>query len=409
MMPFKYQIVLAVLVLFFTVGTVHALQISPTSITIPSNSISYFNITFYNNGASGENITLHTSIPTVIYGYYFNSINAYPLSFFMPPGSSKIVLFSFVTNNVFFSTPLQINIPYQENGTNQSFVINAPITPKSSELVSISNITAPNSLYPYQSVNFTARILNGVGSTGVSVPYNYTLSSGSTVVYSSKGTITLNTLGLNVFPFTFKINRSTAPGDYNLNFSVKYTGSFSSGSTSMTVKPFASTQVNSVNNIGAFGGNRSITVTNNGNTPMQASQVAFPVGKFNSLFVAAVTSGRIVNGSIIPSTSLLQPGQTVVLSYTISYLPIYIIIIVIIAAIVGFLIFSRKVKFVKEVVEHRAVDGFIDVKLALRLRNISRTVIKSIEISDVLPPNSLKVSITGQKEGWDYRTIHYTA
>ncbi len=399
MMLAKYSVLFGLVAVLFAVGASHALQINPTSITITSNSISYFNITFYNNGISAENITLDTVTPTVTYGYYFNSISAYPHSFLLPPVTSKTILFSFVTNDVYSSTPIQITIPYTENGSSQNFVLNAPITPPSSAAVSVINVSLPSSLYPYQRVNFTVKLLNGIGSIGVKIPFNYTLLSNGGAVYTYTGTLILDSLGLNIFNFSFPINRSITPGMYSLGFSVKYTGAFYSFSSHTDILAFSSEKVSYANNIGVFGGNRSITVTNDGNTPIQSSQLEFPVGGFNSLFVAAVTSGRLANDSMMPSASVLQPGQTVVLTYTVSYLPLYIVVIVVAAAILGFLVFNRKVRFTKEVVEHKSVEGFIDVKLALRLKNISRGVLKGIELSDVLPPNSLKVSIVGQKEG----------
>jgi hypothetical protein len=73
--------------------------------------------------------------------------------------------------------------------------------------------------------------------------------------------------------------------------------------------------------------------------------------------------------------------------------------LIIALAFIIFLYFNRKVVFKKEVIEHKAIDGFIDIKIALRLKNISRKKIYSIELQDEIPPNSLKIAKAGQKEG----------
>ena len=129
---------LALFSLFF-VGTSLALQISPTSITIPSNKLSYYNITFYNNQNATLNISINTALAKIDYSYLFYNVGAKPDTFALSPGQSQNVLFSFGTNDVYFSFPIPINFTYTENSVQRSFVINAPIPPQS----------ASNSIYVY--------------------------------------------------------------------------------------------------------------------------------------------------------------------------------------------------------------------------------------------------------------------
>ena len=117
------------------------------------------------------------------------------------------------------------------------------------------------------------------------------------------------------------------------------------------------------------------------------------------LLTSSIGSAVLSNNSIQPSISALPSGEALTIIYSVSYYPIYLILLIVALAIIILLYFNRKVVFKKEVIEHKAVEGFIDIKIALRLKNISRKKIYAVEIEDEIPPNSLKISKAGQKEG----------
>ncbi|MCL4399648.1 hypothetical protein M1293_04065, partial [Candidatus Parvarchaeota archaeon] len=216
-------------------------------------------------------------------------------------------------------------------------------------------------------------------------------------------TIILENLGSNSFGFSFPINSSTRPGTYVLSVSLKYTGNYSIINSSITVLPYYSYTKKPVSSFGLFGGESSVTIKNTGNEPIPSKNLSLSVAGISSLFLiskySSLGSPVISNGVLYPSVPYLQPGQTISMSYSESFIPLYVIILIVIAAIVIFFYLNRKVVITKEVAEHKAVGGFIDVKIAIRVRNVSKRPLTSISVKDWVPPNSLKVSSIGPKEG----------
>lgn len=397
------SIALIVLVVLVAIGSVHALNITPTSFTLIGGKISYINITFYNNQNISANITINTQSAEVSYGYYFSAIGVKPNSFVIQPGGSQVVLFSFSTNDVFFSSPVQIQIPYSINGRPESFTLNAPIIPPNQSLIYISSMSAPKTIYPSSVFGFNLSVINGLGEVGINIPFKYSLMLNSKVLYSGSENVVLTGLGLNNLHFSLPINTSTAPGNYTLQASLVYVGNMSSLSEGVSVLPYYSVSRSQHTSSNAFGMSQTVTITNAGNVNVPKSNLSVPVSSFNSLFLvsakSSLGSASVSKGFLSSSIPYLLPGQSITLSYSVSYVPIYIIIALAIVAIVLFFYFNRKAVLKKEVVEHKSTEGFIDVKIALRLKNISKHPLTNIEIIEPVPLNALKVSNAGQKEG----------
>ncbi len=411
----KTLLLVAVLCCFLlALGTSHALEITPQSITtnLTTGQLYVFNVTFYNNATSPVNITINSVFTRLHYGASFENIGVSPTSFYLLPGQSKYVNFSLGTFPNFLSSGyIPIVFPYTNNGLNRSYTINVAVLPApAANLISIFGISTPKSVYPYNIIKFNASIINGIGQTGVVVPFTYSMASGSTVLFNATESLTLNSLGLNLFSFSFPISPSTPPGTYNLTSALTYDGKTSEYSAQLEVLAYFSAPEKSSSQFNAFGGVASLTITNDGNTPINPDNYTLPISGFDSLFIlsksASSGSASFSGLGLVPSITRLQPGQSLTISYTVSYLPLYIIIILVVAAIVVFLYFNRKVVVSKEVVEHKASGGMIDVKLAIRVKSVARRPLRDLTILDVIPPNALKVSVMGPKEGHVSRTAH---
>jgi hypothetical protein len=390
----------------FLVGNVHALKISPNSITVQSNAVSYFNFTFYNNQNTTQNISLNLGRASIIYSGYFYSIGAFPTNFELLPGQVKTVLFSFESKNVFSSYPITMQIPYSDNGISDYFNLSAAIIPITKTSIYLYSINSSKSFYPYNNVYFQVNIMNSLGQTGLILPFVYNLSSNGKLIYSSSKNEVIRSLGLNSFNFTIPINTLSyllPPGKYNISVYTNYNKNSSTLYFPINILSDYKPVISKTSSFNIFGGSASITVKNEGNVPINKSAISLSINSFNSLFLTSRSSSNgsavIANGLIQPSISSLMPGQSITLQYSVSYYPIYLIILIIILAVIIFLYFNRKVVFKKEVIEHKAVEGFIDIKIALRLKNISRKKIYGIELQDEIPPNSLKIAKAGQKEG----------
>ena len=390
----------------FLVGNVHALKVSPNSITVQSNAVSYFNFTFYNNQNTTQNISLNLGRTSIIYSGYFDSIGAFPQSFELLPGQTKTVLFSFESKSVFFSYPITMQILYSDNGIPDYFNLSAAIIPLAKTSIYLYSINSSKSFYPYNDIYFQVNVMNSLGQTGLILPFVYNLSSNGKLVYSSSKNEVIGTLGLNSFNFSIPINALSyliPPGKYNISIYTNYNKNSSTLYFPVNILTYYNPVVSKTASFNIFGGSASITVKNEGNVPINQSAIDLSISNFNSLFLTSKSSSNgsvvVANNLIKPSIKLLMPGQSITLQYSVSYYPIYLIVLIIALAFIIFLYFNRKVVFKKEVIEHKAIDGFIDIKIALRLKNISRKKIYSIELQDEIPPNSLKIAKAGQKEG----------
>ena len=390
----------------FLVGNAHALKVSPNSITVQSNAVSYFNFTFYNNQNTTQNISLNLGRASIIYSGYFYSIGAFPDSFELLPGQAKTVLFSFESKDVFFSYPITMQIPYSDNSASNYFNLSVAIIPITKTSIYLYSINSSKSFYPYNNVYFQVNVMNSLGQTGLILPFVYNLSSNGKLIYSSSKNEVIGNLGLNSFNFTIPISTLSyllPPGKYNISVYTNYNKNSSALYFPINILTYYKPVISKTSSFNIFGGSASITVKNEGNVPVNRSAIALSINSFNSLFLISKSSSNgsavISSGLIQPSISSLMPGQSITLQYSVSYYPIYLIILIIALAFVIFLYFNRKVIFKKEVIEHKAVEGFIDIKIALRLKNISRKKIYGIELEDEIPPNSLKVAKAGQKEG----------
>lgn len=390
-------------ILLFSISAVSAIPPSgnvPVTLTIPSNAVSLYNITFYNNLSSTVNISINIGQAKIQYGFFFSNMNAKPLTFSLSPDKYEPVLFSFVPTGAVSSLPQSINISYTQNGVLKYFIISATIVPIRNLIYSVS---APVSIKPTVPLKFNVSLLNQLGQD-VPVPIVYKLnSSRGQVISSVSTTAVLSNLGLDEFSFSLPVNSSLPPGNYTVSASTNYGGDMSFGSTHVIILSYVSSSTSSTSNINWFGGTSSFTVINNGNVNLSNSNFTFGINSFDSLFLTGESSsfGAVQLGSngLTSSLSALQPGQSLTLSYSISYLPLYVIAAIIIAAIALFLYLNRKLVISKEVVEHKVVGGFVDVKIALKVRNVSKKVINNLNISDFVPPHALKVSTVGPKEG----------
>ncbi len=398
--------VLMVFLVLLLVGNSHALKVSPNSITVPSNAVSYFNFTVYNNQNTTQNISLNVGRASIIYAGYFTNIGATPLTFQLLPNQSKVVLFSFESKNVFFSYPITMQIPFTSNGQNNYFNLSAAIIPITKTSIYLYSINSSKTFYPYQTIYFNVNVMNSLGQTGIILPFVYNFSINNHLIYSSSKNEVINKLGINTLNFSIPIdtlNYSLSPGNYNISVYTSYNRNSSLLYFPVSILAYYKPIITKTSHFDMFGGSASITIKNEGNVPINKSSLALKISGFNSLFLTAksstIGSAIITNSSIEPSINSLLPGQTLTLNYSVSYYSIYFIILVIILAVVIFLYFNRKVVFKKEVIEHKAVNGFIDIKIALRVKNVSRKKIQDINIEDEIPPNSLKISKAGQKEG----------
>ncbi len=408
----KHMLVLALLVavFFVSMGLSNAIEISPASATLTSNTTNMLNISFYNQQNYTVSIGINLNSAEVRYGGLFDSISAKPIEFMLLPGQTQKVLFAFNTRNIFYSIPIPINISYTINGTPQSFILSAPILPSSSKQIYFYNMSLPKEIYPYESFPINLTVINSLDRTGIVVPINASIFyPNGTLALSSYNSFTLSNLGINHYSIIMKPSSQSPPGQYKVSVSLNYNGFTSIISQNVDFLSYYNIIASRSSSIGLFGGTYYLTLRNEGNTPVNVSNYTLTPGSLNSLLMVSkgASIGSVSSGAngLYYSLVMLSPGQNVTLYYTVSYIIVYIIILIIIIAIILFFYFNRKVEVVKEVVKHTASSGFIDVKISLKVRNVSNKPIEDIDLWDIMPPSALKVSMVGPREGIVQKTV----
>ena len=213
-------LILFVVSMMLLVGSSHALKVSPNSITVQSNAVSYFNFTFYNNENITQNISLNVGRASIIYYGYFNSIGASPLNFQLLPDQTKTILFSFGAKDVFFSYPIIMQIPYTANGVSSYFNVSAAIIPITKTSIYLYSINSSRTFFPYNAIDFQINVMNSLGLTGIILPFVYNLSSNGKLVYSGSKNDVIGSLGLNMLNFSIPLNTLSSlppPGNYNIS------------------------------------------------------------------------------------------------------------------------------------------------------------------------------------------------
>ncbi len=372
--------------LLISVGTVSALQPSSASLTIPSNVNSLFNISLYNNASRPVNISINIGSAKIQDSLFFSNIQVKPISFSIPADESQSILFSFIPTGAVSSIPIPINISYTLNGVQKYFDLSAVILPLQNL---IAKVNAPKSIKPSNPLLFNVTLSNEVAqNTPITLYYELNNSNRVSVANSSEP-IVLSTLGPDQFSLNLALNNALAPGNYTLSVFTSFGGELYIQSTNLTVSSYARFSKVISSNFNIFGGTDSVMIENTGNENLSAGNFSLAISQFNSAFVVSKSA----------QVTSLAPGQSVTISYTVSYLPIYLIVAIVMVAIFLFLYLNRKIVISKEVVEHKLVGGFVDVKIALKIKNVSKKVLKDISIVDYVPAHALKVSSIGPKEG----------
>lgn len=382
----KVGVLIFLSLLLISIGTVSALQPNSASLTIPSNVNSLYNISFYNNASKPVNISIDIASAKIQDSLFFSNIQVKPISFTIPAGESQSILFSFIPTGAVSSIPIPINISYTLNGVQKYFDLSAIILPLQNL---ISRVSAPKSVKPSSPLSFNVTLSNELAQdTPITLSYELNNSKNEAVANSLE-LVVLSTLGPDQFSLLLPLNSSLAPGNYSLSVFTSFGGETYTQSTNLTVSAYSRFSRVTSSNFNAFGGTYSVKITNTGNENLSAGNFSLAISQFNSAFVVSKSA----------QVASLAPGQSIIISYTISYLPIYLIVAIVIIAIFLFLYLNRKIVISKEVVEHKLIGGFVDVKIALKIKNVSKKVLKDLVIVDNIPAHALKVSSLGPKEG----------
>ncbi len=254
-------------------------------------------------------------------------------------------------------------------------------SPQPYKAVKISKIIVPESLDPRKpfSISFdvnnpvktTTATLEIVGEDGFEI-----FKEDNYVVEEGINTITIENLTL---------PSDTAPWNYTLSVKLIFSPDvISEGRIVASVLPYSTCDIKESEKVSLFGKTYSAEVKNSG-TETTNCVVTSRISGIEKALMTTVTQGYEFKDGEIRWEITVQPGTEKVVQYQTNYVPLLLIPFAIIIIVGGAWYFTRKVTIKKELVDYKRHPGFMDLKIQLRIKNLSGSELRNVKIYDPLP------------------------
>lgn len=303
---------------------------------------------------------------------------------------------------------LKIQIPITEYPTQRSYPVyiedsygtdyNLTVTGTVAyRAVEIDNMYYNNSIYPKHPVEVQLRVASLISPKQLTIELKAVNENGT--VYAHNNIETYLRLGETTLPMMLPFESTTPPGQYDLKATAVFY-SVSQGNYIINVLPYTDFEVISnvkKNILGHYG---TVTLENTGNTIINNQELSVPINFFARLFLITKTRGaKYSNGRLMLSINNLQPGDSVQLRFHLSYLLIYLLPFVL--AGIGYFVwyYTKKVKVVKEIFDHRIEDGKLSMKTLIKVKNMSTITLRDVEVLDPIPAFTDKIKKFGTIKG----------
>ena len=206
----------------------------------------------------------------------------------------------------------------------------------------------------------------------------------------SEGTNTITISNLTLPP-------DAAPGNHTFTVRLLFFGGVvSEGSTVAGVVSYSNCVIDERTDVSLIGKTYTASVKNTG-TEEANCVVSSQVTGIEKALVTSITEGYAYEDGQFVWKLNISPGSEVIVKYNISYVPILAIPFIVIAAVAAIWYLTRKVTIKKELVDYKRYPGFMDLKIQLKVRNLTNNELRNVKVSDMLP--------AFVKEVRDYGTI----
>lgn len=192
---------------------------------------------------------------------------------------------------------------------------------------------------------------------------------------------------------------NTSPGDHTFTVKIIFSDEItSSNSVVSEVVPYSTCNIEKDESVSLLGKTYSAKIKNIG-TEATTCVVEAPVSKLESKLISSITDGSEFDGTNVIWEIQMGPGMESVVSYHSSYLPILLIPFAFILIIAGFWFITRKVSVTKEIADYKRYHGAMDLKVQVKVKNLSNSELKHVKIYDPLPIFIKEVTDFGTAHG----------
>jgi len=231
----------------------------------------------------------------------------------------------------------------------------------------------------------------------VSTVVSITVTSGFELVYSQtiqikNGTGSAEINGL-------QIPEDTIPGDYPFTVTVRMPdGTTPTKVSAISVKGYSSCELKEESSIGLFGRNYKATVSNPG-TEVMTCNVQSSYSNIESGLLTDPTQGATISAGKITWTLNVGAGESKVVGYSVNYIPLVAIPFFVILLGFSFWYFTRKMEITKELIDFKLYPGTSDLKIQVRVKNLSGAPYKDVSVTEMLPAFVKEIKEFGTAKG----------
>jgi hypothetical protein len=195
-----------------------------------------------------------------------------------------------------------------------------------------------------------------------------------------------------------KIPDTARPGQYGMSLRLVFLDATLDIPITLTVGSFGTCTVKEDVTSGVLGKVYTATLSVDGNVE-QTCLVSTKLFGIERNLVVEKSDNYVYSDKEISWQMNVQPGSSVQVGYTLSYLPIIAVPFVIILLAGAWWYFTRKVEVEKELVDFRRHPGFMDLKIQLKVKNLTNGNLTNVRLIEPLPAFAKEIKDFGTVPG----------
>ncbi len=204
--------------------------------------------------------------------------------------------------------------------------------------------------------------------------------------------------GINFYEiYDLEIPEETISGEYTFNVQLKFSElTVIEKSISAEVSGYPLCEIEESEETSIIGKSYTASVRNRG-TEETVCVVSASVSSVERILIKEATEGYYFESGQITWGVSLESNQKTEVEYYVSYVPLLILPFLLLAVAALYWYFTRKMWVRKELIDYKRHEGFMDLKIQLRLKNLTNNDISNVKVFDPIP--------SFIKEVRDYGTI----
>ncbi len=340
-----------------------------------------YNLTVYNDGNKTETVSIF--LPSAA------KYSITPNNFQLEPGKSKVV-------KIEYTIPINANpgtyfLGIRVNGetTNMHLNINVLRPESDYQKVEITSIRG-GKFDPREGGTIMLVINNPV--TAVNAKFELITPFGN-----QTKTMILNK-GTNTLTFDISAPDKTKPNDYPITVLMYVHGIEKVYNSKINILGYSTCEITKIKKSNIFMNRVEYKILNNG-TEKGTCEVKAYVSGINKLLLGSLTEGYKMEGNEIVWNVEVNPDESKIVYYEITYYSIYIAVIVAIGVTALYFWMVQTVKVKKSLIEYKKGKGFMDLKLQISVKNTKNKTLKNIVVLEHIPTLVREVKEFGTMKG----------